>query len=510
MDDRTLYVPSHEGENVLPNSPWFHKLLRYAQRKSSRVAIRDVNANIEKTYHDLVSDALAFRNELRRRMSAQTLRDLAENKEVYIGLLAAGGYEYTVGFIAIVALGAAVVPMAAGLPVEEAAYFLSKARCVSLVASTTSEDLAKSIAQFMGEKKNFHIPCISPIASFFQPIPFPASEIVISSNRMLDMNGASAVIFTSGTTGPPKGAVQRRTWLTGNAETDGDFYGIMEQDVVLHTLPVHHASGVGLTFLPFLTAGACIEFRSGSFNTAWTWERWRQGGLTFFSGVPTIYMRMMRYYEENIATQAPRSTRSICCWSQEHSHDALYGATEFGAVIKTDLDTRETPRNSVGRVAEGVCLKLEDDGHLLVKCPYMFSKYLHDEKATSEAHDQDGYKISALDIEREILGLDYVSEVMVVGVEDEEFGQRVAATISLKTDQNTTRKKLSLAELRDDLRSKLTGYKIPTILRVIKGELPKSGTGKVQKKILGPRFFPSNYRDIPEIQVWSKELRARL
>lgn len=111
MDDRTLYVPSHEGENVLPNSPWFHKLLRYAQRKSSRVAIRDVNANIEKTYHDLVSDALAFRNELRRRMSAQTLRDLAENKEVYIGLLAAGGYEYTVGFIAIVALGAAVVPM---------------------------------------------------------------------------------------------------------------------------------------------------------------------------------------------------------------------------------------------------------------------------------------------------------------------------------------------------------------------------------------------------------------
>lgn len=99
---------------------------------------------------------------------------------------------------------------------------------------------------------------------------------------------------------------------------------------------------------------------------------------------------------------------------------------------------------------------------------------------------------------------------MVVGVEDEEFGQRVAATISLKTDQNTTRKKLSLAELRDDLRSKLTGYKIPTILRVIKGELPKSGTGKVQKKILGPRFFPSNYRDIPEIQVWSKELRARL
>ena len=99
---------------------------------------------------------------------------------------------------------------------------------------------------------------------------------------------------------------------------------------------------------------------------------------------------------------------------------------------------------------------------------------------------------------------------MVVGVEDEEFGQRVAATISVKKDQNTSRKSLTLAELRGDLKTKLTGYKIPTILRVIQGELPKSGTGKVQKKILGPRFFPSNYRDIAEIQVWSKELKAKL
>jgi acyl-CoA synthetase (AMP-forming)/AMP-acid ligase II len=170
----------------------------------------------------------------------------------------------------------------------------------------------------------------------------------------------------------------------------------------------------------------------------------------------------------------------------------------------------------------------------------LLGRYLHDEKATAEAHDKDGYfrsgdiarkeglyyfilgrasidiiksggyKISALDIEREILGLDYVAEVMVVGVEDEEFGQRVAATISLKADQNITRKSLTLASLRDDLRSKLTGYKIPTILRVIEGELPKSGTGKVQKKILGPKFFPPNYHELPDVQVWSKVNRAKL
>jgi hypothetical protein len=51
---------------------------------------------------------------------------------------------------------------------------------------------------------------------------------------------------------------------------------------------------------------------------------------------------------------------------------------------------------------------------------------------------------------------------------------------------------------------------MPTILRLVKGELPKSGTAKVQKKILGPKFFPPNYRDIPEVQVWSKEKRSKL
>jgi acyl-CoA synthetase (AMP-forming)/AMP-acid ligase II len=167
-------------------------------------------------------------------------------------------------------------------------------------------------------------------------------------------------------------------------------------------------------------------------------------------------------------------------------------------------------------------------------------RYLFDEKATADAHDAEGYfksgdiarregkyyfilgrasidiiksggyKISALDIEREILGLEYVSEVMVVGVEDEEFGQRVAATVSLKQSRGPTNKSLTISKLRQDLRSKIAGYKMPTILRVVQGELPKSGTGKVQKKILGPQFFPSNYRELAEVQVWSKQHQSKL
>lgn len=93
---------------------------------------------------------------------------------------------------------------------------------------------------------------------------------------------------------------------------------------------------------------------------------------------------------------------------------------------------------------------------------------------------------------------------MVVGVSDEEYGQRVAAAITLRTGQATNRK-LSIDELRKDLRGVLTGYKLPTLLRIVDGELPKNVSGKVLKKVLGPQLFPPDYRAIPEVQVWTKQ-----
>ena len=94
---------------------------------------------------------------------------------------------------------------------------------------------------------------------------------------------------------------------------------------------------------------------------------------------------------------------------------------------------------------------------------------------------------------------------MVVGVEDEEFGQRVAAGIVLKDEVNG---KLTLEKLREDLRDKLAGYKMPTLLRVV-ADLPKTASGKVTKKALTPVLFPAGGH--PDVQVWKrKETAARL
>ena len=108
-------------------------------------------------------------------------------------------------------------------------------------------------------------------------------QFQISSDRYMDLNKPGFVLFTSATTGPPKGAVRRRGALYEVATQFSDQHGIREGDTVLHTLPVHHATGITVTLLPFLWSGGCIEFRSGGFDTAWTWERIRQADLDFFS-----------------------------------------------------------------------------------------------------------------------------------------------------------------------------------------------------------------------------------
>lgn len=121
-----------------------------------------------------------------------------------------------------------------------------------------------------------------------------------------------------------------------------------------------------------------------------------------------------------------------------------------------------------------------------------------------------GYKISALDIERECLGLPYVEEVMCIGVDDDEFGQRVAAAIKLREDQDLyalshsdAGRQLTIEDLRRDLRSRLAGYKLPTMLRVLDAELPKTASGKVQKKLLSPQLFPCpGWQSHPAIQIW--------
>jgi malonyl-CoA/methylmalonyl-CoA synthetase len=556
--DRCDFAPKHEGPNVFPNFFLFSRLVRLAHKPL--IACRDLTFGFTATYTQLLTDALHLRNVLRQQLEQSTIRRIDAEEEVFILLLGPGGYEFTVGFLALMALGVIVVPISPDLPVKEAEYFASKAQAVAVLTADRclklgeglEETLRPTRPQFQSVRIRPHLmqPCMNP------------EDILISSDRYMDVNKPGYVIFTSGTTGPPKGGVKRRGFLYDVATQFSDQHGIREGDLVLHVLPVHHATGITVTLLPFLWSGGCIEFRSGGFDTEWTWERIRKADLDFFSGVPTIYMRLMQYYEQVLVkgsnaseyAQGAKRIRAMLCgtsalprplqqkWTRLRGGSGIltrYGGTEFGNAFTVTpwLAAQGVPDGSVGTKGPGVDLKLSngDEGEVLIKTPIMFSKYLFDEEATRNILDEDGYfktgdiarkegdfyfiqgrasidilksggyKISALDIEREILGLDYIAEVMVVGVDDEEFGQRVAAAIVLREDIRT---ELTLDQLRKDLSASLAGYKMPTLLRVVK-DIRKTVSGKVVKKVLVKELFPPEGH--PDIQRWTpRKNRSRL
>jgi malonyl-CoA/methylmalonyl-CoA synthetase len=578
-EERTAFIPRHDGDHILPADPLFTRLLTIAHGPSQRVAIRDLNTGVERTVADLLSDVLNLRRVLKNSLTVSALQDVQDGKEVFISILAPGGYEFAVGMFACLALGFAASAISIVMPVSEAAYYVQKARSVAVLVAATALGLGRGLEKAIRGSSNSEFVCLPINSSQGSPSISPRS-ILISSNRYQDPNSAGVIIFTSGTSGPPKAAVLRRSSISDGAMSFTEQINIREGDVLQHLLPVHHATGMWVSFFPFLLAGACIEFKPGNFDPQWCWERWRRGGITHFTGVPTIYMRMMRYYQEHLAklpaaniqsyNKAATDIRVMICgtsalpqpinefWTKVrggHKIVQRYGATETGVVFNMPTyENDDVPDGSVGEPTLGVDVKLSkgNEGEVLMKSFNMFSKYLHDADATKKAHDDEGYyktgdvarkegryyfimgrsdidilksggyKISALDVERELLALPYISEAMVVGVPDDEFGQRVGAAVSLRTDKlaqdfyketGRSSMQLDLDDLRSDVRSRLAGYKMPTLLRVVQGEIPKGGTGKVVKKILGPQFFPETYRDDPEVQVWrniKQELKVKL
>jgi malonyl-CoA/methylmalonyl-CoA synthetase len=535
---------------------------------------------VERNHLELLSDVLNLRNDIYQNLDRSTRTKLDDREEVYVAVLAAGGYEYACAVLAVLALGAAVVPMSVVLPVQEAAYFINKSQAAAILLSSSATDLGHSLARTICTSTNPDFRCFAISSSLFAPTLAPL-DFILSSDKYLDDNAPGVVIFTSGTTGPPKGSVMRRAFTYDAATAVAELYGLTSSDSILHCLPVHHATGIGIMFFPFLISGCMIEFRSGGFDEHWLWERWREGAtdsakrITFYSGVPTMFMRMRRHYQRVLKVLPPeqlaqyvagaRQFRACLCgtsalprpindfWTELMGKRILqrYGATEFGAVFHVGMDDEKVPDGSVGKQVPGTELKLSevDEGEVLVKSPWMFSKYLGDPHATARAHDDKGfyrtgdiarregkyywivgrasldiiksggYKISALDVEREILVLPYINEVMVVGVADEEFGQRIAALVSLQKEELSDEWRkihskgnhdLTLEALRQDLRRSLAGYKMPTLLRVMDGEIPKTSTGKLMKKTLGPKFFPAGYSANEETQVWRFARKADL
>ncbi|KAJ9615693.1 hypothetical protein H2200_001769 [Cladophialophora chaetospira] len=542
--DRTDLVDVKDDPDTLPHDVLFHRL-HYLACHQDTVAVRERHRGLDITYQRLLSDTVSMKTRLLEQLHPATIKKLDADEEVAI-VIFARGYEFVVGYFAILAVGGIAVPTSPHVTLDEALHFVTTCRAHAVVHSPAFESLASQLRGQAGVTEDYR-----PISMNFlaDHKPLNPRNMRFSMRKIRDLNKPGALIFTSGSTGKPKGATMRRYNIIVHSMLQIWKNDIRPGYTILQMLPTHHATGLVLNTIPTIIGGGCVEFTQPKFDAAMIWDRIHLGGIRSISAVPTIYVRLLQYWEHELQELEPVQKESYRTamssieqfhvgtsslptnvstkWAELFGRRILerYGGTEFGNPY-TNYSTTKLVPGSVGVKNPGVESYLEhgDEGEIFARTPLMFSKYIYNvdgtrESLTSEGYFKTGdtaeriddhyfikgrtsvdllktggYKVSALDIEREILALPQVSETIVVGVEDAEFGQRVAAAVVLKEGCDH----LSLQELRDSLRASLSNYKLPTILRVVP-ELRKTANMKIPKLLLKKELFESGH---PDIQVW--------
>ena len=354
--------------------------------------------------------------------------------------------------------------------------------------------------------------------------------------RLPDVDAArrAMILYTSGTTSRPKGVVTTHAGLAAQIASVAEAWEWSADDHILHVLPLHHLHGILNLLCSALWAGATCEMQDG-FDVDAVWRRIAAAdGLTLFMAVPTIYARLRNAWEA--APPAQREVMSEGCrrlrlmvsgsaalpvalldaWREISGHTLLerYGMTEIGMGLGNPLHGPRRPGH-VGVPFPGIAVRLVDDagsalgddtpGQIQVRGSGVFREYWRRPAETAAAFTADGwfrtgdvavreagsyrilgrdsidiiktggFKVSALEIEEVLRSHPAIAECAVVGVADEEWGQRVAAAAILRPGQA-----LTLETLRAWAKEHLAPYKVPTLLRVV-DDLPRNPMGKVVK-----------------------------
>ncbi|MEN3284255.1 MAG: malonyl-CoA/methylmalonyl-CoA synthetase [Solirubrobacteraceae bacterium] len=341
------------------------------------------------------------------------------------------------------------------------------------------------------------------------------------------------IVYTSGTTGPPKGAVLPRRAIASNLDALAEAWEWTGDDVVAHGLPLFHVHGLVLGILgPLRRGGAAhhlVRFSSDGVAGA------LRGGATMVFGVPTMYHRLADDAQERPEIAAAlRTARLLVSGSAalpavEHERmERLcgqriverYGMSEtlMNTAIRAGGDRRA---GYVGPPLDGVDVRLLDDagepidaaddetiGEIAVRGPNLFLEYLNRPDATAEAlrdgwfatgdlatRAPDGYirivgrratdliksggfKIGAGEIEGALLEHPDVKEAAVTGEPDDDLGERIVAWIVPRSGASPTADALA-----DHVASLLTPHKRPRVVHLLEA-LPRNEMGKVQKRRL--------------------------
>ncbi|NXM67194.1 ACSF3 synthetase, partial [Serilophus lunatus] len=532
-------------------TPVFTRALAFGDR----VAIIDQDG--EHTYRELLGQSLRLCQHIWELLGCPS-RDLKGER---ISFLCPNDASYVVAQWASWLSGGIAVPLYRKHPVPELEYVMQDSQSALLIAAHDYLGKVTPSATKLG------VPVL-PLPRSREGGSTALEEAPLAACSSWEDRGAM-IIYTSGTTGRPKGVLS--THGNVQAVTTGlvEKWEWKKEDVILHVLPLHHVHGVINKLLCPLWVGAtCIMFPE--FSAQMVWKRLLSSEaprVSVFMAVPTIYAKLMEYYDEHFSQpQVQDFVRAFCQenirlmvsgsaalpvpvlekWKSITGHTLLerYGMTEIGMALSNPLHGVRVP-GSVGTPLPGVCVRIAtetlrngsrsytihaqgdenstqvtpglegQEGELLVKGPSVFREYWNRPKDTADAFTPDGwfrtgdtavykdgvywikgrtsvdiiknggFKISALEVERQLLGHPLITDVAVIGPPDMVWGQRVSAVVQLRKGEM-----LSVKDLKDWARDTMAPYTIPTELIVVE-EIPRNQMGKVNKKELLQRFYPA-------------------
>ncbi|MFX0556077.1 acyl-CoA synthetase [Maribacter sp. CXY002] len=478
-----------------------------ADRFKDRKAIHSNNQDY--TYADLITASNA--------VAANLLNDAVDLNEGRITFLVPPSFEYTAVEWGIWKAGGIAVPLCVLHPLPSIQYVLEDTQAEVVIAHEDFIGFLKPLESVLG-------------------VTLVTLESILKQNSKampkLEPSRRAMILYTSGTTSKPKGVVTTHGNIEAQITTLVNAWEWEKDDYILNILPLHHVHGIINVMSCALWSGACCEFLP-KFDAEKVWDIIKSGRLTLFMAVPTIYYKLISFWEStNEKEQAELSEAAsklrlmvsgsaalpvpvLEKWRSISNQTLLerYGMTEIGMGLSNSYRGERRPGH-VGLPLPGVEMRLVDSnnhevkenepGEFQIKGPSVFKEYWQKPEATQKAFTEDGwfitgdigmlnnglykilgrdsvdiiksggYKISALEIEDILRKHEQINDCAVVGLPDEEWGELIAACIVSPSSELDTK------ALSKWIKTQMPAYKTPRKYVLVK-ELPRNVLGKVTK-----------------------------
>jgi fatty-acyl-CoA synthase len=460
-----------------------------------------------------------------------------------VALLAYNAAEWMEIYAALAAAGLVAVPINFRLTPPEIAYIVQHSEARALIAQ---DELVDRVQPVLAELPSLPGRCI--VFGATHPAGWHGYEALIEAAAesappvQVQPGDLSALMYTSGTTGKPKGAMRSHEGSALIAMATALEMRFTRDDTALLVMPMCHANSLyfGQTFV-HLGATVVIDDRR-SFDPEGLLATLAQQHVTFTSLVPTHYIMMLglpaavkaKYdvsrVEKLMISSAPARRETKLAILEHFSNGRLYelyGSTEAGWVTLLRPHEQLDHAGSVGREwagsgpirlldAEGREVADGEVGELYSRTPYVFDGYWKNPEKTAEAfrgawcsvgdmarRDPQGHiqlvdrksnmiisggeNVYPSEVEGVIGAHPKVKDVAVVGVPHDKWGEAVLAIVVLHTGVEAT--EASEAELVDWCRGRIAGYKRPQAVRfVADAEMPRTATGKILHRALRERL----------------------